>query len=357
MSATPVLAKLRMVDGGNMGRNTKRVGVIGFDGVNAVDVVGPLEVFASAGRADFSRKESRGLYEIYVFGLTDEPFTTESGLRFVPHYRLADAPAVDTLIIPGGWGLREPATSATVSAWLRINAPRTRRVASVCTGVYGLAPTGLLDGRRVTTHWRFAEDVAKRFPRITVEGGALFLKDGRYYTSGGITAGIDLALALIEEDLGPRAALAVARELVVYLKRSGGQEQYSEPLRFQVRTADRFADLVAWISAHLDHDLSVGALAARARLSPRHFNRNFAATLGCTPAQYVENERLRVARERLTTPGQTIERIAASVGFGSADVFRRRFERRFGIAPKIYRERFLSAQIEVSRIRTTETTV
>jgi transcriptional regulator GlxA family with amidase domain len=340
-----------------MGRTTKRIGVIGFDGVNAVDVVGPLEAFASAGRADFSRRESKGRYETLIIGLTDDPFTAESGVRFLPHHQFADAPAVDTLIIPGGWGLREPAVNATVSAWLRVHAPRARRVASVCTGIYGLAPTGLLDGRRVTTHWRFAEDVAKRFPRITVEGDALFLKDGRYYTSGGVTAGIDLALALIEEDLGPRAALAVARELVVYLKRPGGQEQYSEPLRFQTRSADSFADLVAWISAHLDHDLSVEALAARARLSPRHFSRQFAATFECTPAEYVENVRLREARERLTAPGHNVESVAASVGFGSADVFRRRFQRRFGIAPKSYRERFLSArQLEVSRSRIPETT-
>jgi transcriptional regulator GlxA family with amidase domain len=276
-------------------------------------------------------------------------------VRFLPDFALADAPAVDTLIVPGGWGLRVPATNAAISAWLRNRANRIRRVACVCTGVYGLAPTGLLDGRRVTTHWRFAEDVAKRFPRLTVDAKALFIKDGRYYTSGGVTAGIDLALALVEEDLGTRVALTVARELVVYLKRPGGQEQFSEPLRFQVQSADRFSDLIAWISGHLERDLSVAVLADRVRLSPRHFSRRFSETFGCTPAQFVDNIRLIEARERLTAPGRTVDRVAASVGFASADVFRRRFRRRFGVAPSNYRERFLTARsLEFTRSRIPE---
>jgi len=329
--------------GSEMTKGTKRVGVLGFNGANAVDVVGPTEVFASAGRADFTSGQSKGLYLTHLIGLTDEPFTAESGVRFLPDCRLADAPALDTLIVPGGWGLRVPSTNAEVSAWLRKRAPRIRRVACVCTGVYGLAPTGLLDGRRVTTHWRLAEDLGRQFPRLRVDAKPLFIKDGRYYTSGGITAGIDLALALVEEDLGPRVALTVARELVVFLKRPGGQEQFSEPLRFQVHSADRFADLIAWIAAHLERDLSVPQLAERARLSPRHFSRRFHETFGCTPAQYVDNLRLTEARERLTTPGRTVDSVAASVGFASADVFSRRFRKRFGVAPKHYRERFLTA--------------
>jgi transcriptional regulator GlxA family with amidase domain len=346
------------MDGGVMARDTRRIAVLGFDGVNSVDVVGPIEVFSSAGRADFTRGDSKGLYQTCVIGLTKEPFTSESGLRFLPDCTLASAPVVDTLIVPGGWGLRVPTTNAAVSAWLRNRATRIRRVACVCTGVYGLAPTGLLDGRRVTTHWRFAEDVAKRFPRLTIDANALFIKDGRYYTSGGVTAGIDLALALVEEDLGPRVALTVARELVVYLKRPGGQEQYSEPLRFQVQSADRFSDLIAWICAHLERDLSVTVLADRARLSPRHFSRRFSETFGCTPAQYVDNIRLIEARERLTAPGRTVDSVAASVGFASADVFRRRFRRRFGVAPSNYRERFLTARsLQFSRSRIPEATL
>lgn len=317
-----------------MSKRTRRVGVIGFDGANALDIVGPLEAFANAGQD----------YDICVMGLSGTPFSAESGVRFVPRCRLDEAPkSIDTLIVPGGVGLRDPKTNSTVSSWLLNHAPRSRRVATVCTGIYGLAPTGLLDGRWATTHWRFTEDVALRFPRVHVQRNALFVKDGPYYTSAGITAGIDLALALIEEDLGPRRALAVARELVVYLKRPGGQEQYSEPLRFQSRSQDSFADLVAWICAHFDHDLSVESLAARVGLSPRHFHRRFTAAIGRTPAEFVEIERLREARDRLTGSRLSIERIANSLGFGSADVFRRRFEHRFGITPRTYRERFASA--------------
>ncbi|HEY0230106.1 MAG TPA: helix-turn-helix domain-containing protein [Dokdonella sp.] len=316
-----------------------RVGVLGFDGINGLDLVGPLEAFAHASYVDSGHAGGHP-YEVCVIGMTKKAFTGEAGMRFMPHYSLADAPALDTLVIPGGAGLRVEATTRKVAAWVSARAPRLRRIASVCTGVYGFAPTGLLDGRRVATHWRFAEAVAERFPKLRVDGAALFIKDGPFYTSGGVTAGIDLALALIEEDLGPGAALAVARELLVYVKRPGGQEQYSEPLRFQARAADRYADLVAWIGAHLDHDLSVTALAARAHLSPRQFARRFAAALGSTPADYVERVRLGEARRRLAEANSAIERIALSVGFHSADAFRRAFERRFGIAPSAYRERF-----------------
>ncbi len=326
-----------------MKKKTIRVGFVGFDGANALDIVGPLEAFASAGRTDLTSKASRGAYEIVILSLDGQPFATESGTRLVADHRLDDAPALDTVFVPGGWGVREQATNAALASWLARHAPRIRRVASVCTGIYALAEAGLLNGRRATTHWRFVADVAKRFPRVKVEGDALYLKDGHFYTSGGVTAGIDLALALIEEDLGPRASLAVARELVMYLKRPGGQEQYSEPLRFQTRSVDSFSDLIAWICAHLDHDLSAESLAARVRLSGRHFSRRFTAALGCTPAQFVESVRLSEARERLTDTKSSIDRLAASVGFRSADVFRRRFERRFGLAPTKYRERFARA--------------
>jgi len=246
-------------------------------------------------------------------------------VRFEAHALLDDAPPLDTFIVPGGRGLRETEANARIVAWLQAHARDCRRIASVCTGIYGLAPSGLLDGRRVTTHWRFARDVAQRFPKLQVDDNALYLRDGPCYTSAGITAGIDLSLALIEEDLGPRVALAVARDLVVYLKRPGGQAQYSEPLRMQVLSSDRFADLAAWMVGHLDHDLSVEALAARANLSPRHFSRRFAAIFGCAPARYVEDLRMSEARRMLSQDGASIQRVAAAVGFASADVFRRAF--------------------------------
>lgn len=279
-------------------------------------------------------------YETLIIGLTQRPFVSESGVVFVPRKTIANAPVLDTLVIPGGKGLRVPETQKRAADWIRSREAVTRRIATVCTGTYGLAATGLLDGRRVTTHWRHAQDLAKRFPGLKVDPNALYLKDGKFYTCAGITAGIDLSLALIEEDFGPRVALSVARELVVYLKRPGGQEQFSEPLQFQTQSSGRFADLAAWIQGHLRQDLSVASLAERACLSPRHFARRFKNLFGMTPATFVEDLRLNEARERLTRPGQTIEGVAESVGFESADAFRRAFERRLGLQPSSYRKHF-----------------
>jgi len=236
--------------------------------------------------------------------------------------------------------LRRPDTLKKVSDWLRRRANKIRRIATVCTGTYGLAASGLLDGHRVTTHWRHAHDLARRFPELRVDPNALYLRSGKFYTCAGITAGIDLSLALIEEDFGPRVALSVARELVVYLKRPGGQEQFSGPLQFQTQSRDRFADLAAWIKGHLREDLSAEALAERANLSARHFTRRFKAAFGTTPADFVEHLRLSEARERLNLPDQTIDGVAYSVGFKSADAFRRAFERRYGLAPSTYRKHF-----------------
>jgi transcriptional regulator GlxA family with amidase domain len=317
----------------------RRVGFLGFDGVMALDLVGPIDAFTSA-TDESPAGAGQPYYEVVIIGVNDRPFVSESGIRFVPDTTLSDAPELDTLIVPGGKGLRLSTTQSAVAVWVKARANRIRRIATVCTGVYGLASTGLLDGRRVTTHWRFARDFARHFPKLRVDPDALFIKDGPIYTCAGVTAGIDLALALIEEDHGPSLALAVARELVVYLKRAGGQEQYSEPLRFQTRSADRFADLAAWIQGHLRDDLSVEALAGRTRLCPRHFTRRFKDTFGATPATFVEDLRLGEARQRLSTANQSVEAVARSVGFHSGDAFRRAFLRRFGVSPVSYRNRF-----------------
>jgi transcriptional regulator GlxA family with amidase domain len=219
----------------------------------------------------------------------------------------------------------------------------TRRIASVCTGIYGLAATGLLAGRKVTTHWHHAHNVARRFPDLKVNDNAIFIKDGQFYTSGGATAGIDLALSLIEEDYGQQVSLGVARELVVYLKRSGGQEQYSEPLQFQTESVSRFSELATWIHSHLNNDLSVETLAGRACLCPRHFSRRFKTEVGTSPADFVERLRLDEARRRLSAGDNSIENVGMSVGFKSVDAFRRAFERRLGVSPGDYRRRFSSA--------------
>jgi transcriptional regulator GlxA family with amidase domain len=316
-----------------------RVGIIGFDGLDALDLVGPAEAFATA-RAEEANRSSTNAYQVMVIGLSPRPFVAESGVVFQPHTTLQSAPKLDTIIVPGGRGLRRPEVNRAVAMWLKTRARQTRRIVSVCTGIYGLAASGLLAGRRVTTHWRFAADAARRFPQLRFEPNAIFLKDGKFYTSAGVTAGIDLALALIEEDLGSAVALTVARELVVYLKRSGGQEQYSEPLQFQTEATDRLTGLAGWIASNPNRDLSVRALARRACLSPRHFARRFKSAFGQPPGVFVQDHRLDEARRRLVAANLSIDAIATSVGFKSADAFRRAFQHRFRVTPGRYRHRF-----------------
>jgi transcriptional regulator GlxA family with amidase domain len=316
-----------------------RIGFLGYEQANALDLVGPAEAFASAFRDNGKGKIER-CYEVSIIGLTRRSFAAESGIVFQPTLTIEAAPKLDTLIIPGGCGLRLPEVNRKAVDWILARAKATRRIASVCTGIYGLAATGLLDGRRVTTHWRFASDVAKRFPKLRMEPNALFVKDAQFYTSAGVTAGIDLALALIEEDFGAKAALAVAREMVVYLKRSGGQEQYSEPLQFQTKSNDRFAELAAWMTSNPTKQMSVESLARRASLSPRQFFRRFKEHFGSPPATFVETLRLNEARRRLSSGESSIEGVAESVGFNGADSFRRAFERRFRVTPSKYRRSF-----------------
>ena len=306
----------------------------------AIDLAGPADAFAVANDAENDPKPS---YEILIIGSSSQPFVSESGLIFKPQRTFKTAPSLDTLIIPGGSGIRKPVINRSVSAFVKARAGSTRRIASVCTGIYGLAATGLLAEREVTTHWHHADNVARRFPDLKVNGNAIFIKDGQFYTSGGATAGIDLALSLIEEDYGQQVSLAVARELVVYLKRSGGQEQYSEPLQFQAESVSRFTELTTWIPTHLNEDLSVEVLAGRACLCPRHFSRRFKADLGTSPADFVERLRLDEARRRLSNEDNSIGNVGLSVGFKSADAFRRAFERRLGVSPSDYRRRFSSA--------------
>lgn len=317
----------------------RRVGIVGFDQVDALDLVGPAEAFASAQVQD-AKGETVAAYEVVILGLTNACFVAESGIVFQPQTTLRNAPKLDTIIIPGGAGLRRAETNRVVVRWIQERSEETRRVVSICTGIYALAVTGLLDGRRVTTHWRFASDVARRFPHLRVEPNALFIQDGHFYTSAGVTAGIDLTLALIEEDLGRKAALRVARNLVVFLKRPGGQEQYSEPLRFQTMATDRLAELASWIATNPRRDLSVTVLAERAGLSPRHFVRRFKDTFKQTPGAFVRDRRLDEARRRLAAENLSVDAIADSVGFQSTDAFCRAFRQRFHITPTDYRRNF-----------------
>ena len=324
-----------------------RIGLIGFERVNGLDLAGPAEAFASAVR-DNGKGKFEPCYEVVLIGLTRRPFTAESGLVFQPATTIATAPKLDTLIVPGGAGLRVPETNRKAAAWILEKAKTTRRVASVCTGIYAFAATGLLDGCEVTTHWRFVSDVAQRFPALKMKPNALFVKDGRFYTSAGVTAGIDLALALIEEDFGWKIALAAAREMVVYLKRSGGQEQYSEPLQFQTNSGDRFADLVTWMTNNPTAAMSVEILARRASLSLRQFFRRFKEQFGTSPAMFVETLRLNEARRRLTAGEPSIDNLAESVGFRGRDSFQRAFTRRFRVTPSKFRRNFALPRAQIA---------
>ncbi len=318
----------------------KRVGVIGFDGAMALDLVGPLEAFDSA-RVEVPGKGLTKAYEVVIIGFTGKSFVSSSGITFKPHTSLQGAFPLDTLIIPGGTSLRlEPHVDIRLGAWIKANAHRVRRISSVCTGAFALAASGLLDGKQVATHWKYAADLAKKYPKVKVDPNAIYLRDGKFYTSAGVTAGIDLSLALIEEDFGPEAALDVARFLVVYLKRSGGQQQYSNPLRLQTGTIDRFPALASWIVANLKGDLSVDALAAQMSMSRRNFTRSFRKAFTISSADYVETLRLDEARTLLSSSTAGVEEVASAVGFKSADVFRRASSRKFGVSPSRYREPF-----------------
>jgi len=241
-------------------------------------------------------------------------------------------------VVPGGRGARPG--HAEVVAWLRRHGPRTQRLTSVCTGAFLLAEAGLLDGRRVTTHWAYAEALARQFPAVTVDPEPIFVRDGPVVTSAGVTAGIDLALALVEEDIGREAALDVARHLVVFLRRPGGQAQFSAQLHAQLARRRPLRDVQHWITERPAADLSVERLAARAGLSPRQFARSFAAETGMTPGRYVDRVRLEAARRELEDTGAGVEQVARSCGYGTPETMRRAFIRALGLSPAGYRQRF-----------------
>ena len=314
----------------------KAIGLLAYDDMQALDLTGPLDVFGTAN----ALASAMPPYGLHVIGVHAGTVRAENGLVVVPACNIDDTPPLDTLLIPGGVGSRLGNVDPQLLAWLRRQAKTARRVVSVCTGAYMLAAAGLLDGRRVATHWQYAEDLARRFPAIHVEPERLFLRDGRFATSGGLTAGIDLALALVEEDLGAAASLAVARYLVMYVTRPGNQTQFSAPLAAQAQATGRMGVLVDWLLAHLKDEVSSERMAEQVSMSPRHFRRVFADTFDTTPARFVEHLRLEQACMRLTRDKASIDRIASSVGFRSADVFRRAFRSRYGATPSEYRARF-----------------
>jgi transcriptional regulator GlxA family with amidase domain len=269
-----------------------------------------------------------------------------SGLEVVARTSLARVRGpIDTLIVAGGIGSRRLVQDARFIAAIRRLAARSRRVASVCTGALLLAEAGLLDGRRATTHWGFCEALAERYPRVQVDPDPIFVRDGDVYTSAGVTAGMDLALALVEDDLGREIALTVARWLVLFVKRPGGQSQFSAQLEGQLAERRPLRELQSFVAENPGADLSVEALAARAGMSPRHFARVFTAEVGVTPARFVERTRVEAARRRLEETDDGVEAIATAIGFGTAETMRRAFLRGIQVAPGAYRSRFRSRRV------------
>ena len=320
---------------------TRKVAVVLYDGAQSLDVTGPVEVFAGASRLVSAGDTSAPVpYAIELLAARAGPLRMSSGIRLLAD-RAYDGVrgGVDTLVVAGG-EVFEAATDVRLRRWLRAMTPRVRRLAAVCSGAFILAEAGLLDGRRATTHWLGVRALQQGYPRIHVEPDAIFVRDGNVYTSAGVTAGIDLALALVEEDLGHAVALAVARQLVVFLKRPGGQSQFSSHLAAQTVPSGPLKDLPTWILDHLGGDLSVEHLAARAAMSPRNFARVFCREMGMTPAKFVERASVDAARRLLGEGSLGIEAVAAECGFASGEHMRRTFQRHLRVVPVDYRRRF-----------------
>jgi transcriptional regulator GlxA family with amidase domain len=311
------------------------VGIVGFDGVTALDLAGPSDALAAARVASSDGTLQRG-YKAMLIGLTSKTFAAESGAAFKAQQTLGDAPLLDTVVIPGGHGIRNAQVVAKIADWLR-GPNKPRRIVAVSTGIYAVAASGLLDGRQVTTHWRFAPSLAREFPSLQVNHTGAFFKDGPFYSCGGGTAAIEMTLSMIEEDYGKSVALGVARELVMDLRPPGEEQSESTPYHYELDPTERLADLPAWIVAHLRSNLSIESLAKRTSLCARHFSRLFKQIYQTTPAAFVEQMRLKEARRRLLSSRNSVATVAASVGFKSTDAFRRAFERRFGITPRDFR--------------------
>ncbi|MET9254813.1 GlxA family transcriptional regulator [Streptomyces sp. NPDC003717] len=309
--------------------------VVLFDGVQSLDVTGPVEVFAGA------ETSTPGSYRIRTASLDGAPVRTSSGLTVVPDGALTDVAGPHTLLVPGGAGTRSP--DPRLTDWLRANGPRAERLVSVCTGAILLAEAGLLDGRRVTTHWAYCGRLARDHPAVQVDPDPIYVRDGHVATSAGVTAGIDLALALVEEDLGRDAALTIARHLVVFLRRPGNQAQFSAQLAAQTARREPLRDLQQWITEHPAADLDIETLAARARLSPRHFARAFRTETGTTPGRFVDRVRLEHARRLLEDTADGVEEVARASGYGTPEAMRRAFVKALGTPPAEYRRRFRPA--------------
>jgi transcriptional regulator GlxA family with amidase domain len=315
----------------------RRVVIVAFPKVQTLDVHGPAEVFSTA-----TQLTDKDGYSVEVVATRPGPLPTSS-VALYPDRTLDQCKGpIDTLVIAGGRGVQAAVNDEQLVEWIRSAARRSRRVTSVCTGAFLLAEAGLLEGRKATTHWASCGLLASRHPNVEVESDPIFVRDGNVTTSAGVTAGMDLALALVEEDLGREAALETARWLVLFVKRPGGQAQFSAQLEAQIADREPLRELQEWLPDHLDEDLSVPALARRASMSERNFARAFRDETGVTPATYVEAARVERARIFLDSGDLPVETIARQTGFGTVETMRRAFRRRVGVSPAGYRSRFRS---------------
>jgi len=316
-------------------RKPRRVAMLIYPGVTPLDVAGPLEVFSFA---NILRKQM--IYDVVTVGPTAEPVTTKAGIAFLPSCAMTElALPVDTLMVAGGGKPRTWITREMID-WLRTAAMQARRFGSICTGAFLLGAAGLLDGRRVTTHWASCADLVRLHPAALVEVDPIFIREGPFFSSAGITAGIDLALSLVEEDHGRDFALNIARYLVLYLKRAGGQAQFSVRLQAQFSDVPAIERVQHWCAENLDRDLRAALLCQIAGMSERSFIRKFHQETGQTPGEYVATARLEAACRLLTETGLLLKEVAWKCGFGSVAALRRAFVSRIGVPPRQYREHF-----------------
>lgn len=326
----------------NQHQPSRRIAMLMFEQAQTLDITGPLEVFSEANRHQQALFPEQGqTYELVTVARHAGTITTSSGLQLQAEYSIENFDEeLDTLLIAGGAGVRQALQDPAVIAFLQRYLGRARRIASICTGAFLLAATGALNGKRATTHWRHASHLQQLHPDIAVQPDAIYIREDKIYTSAGVTAGIDLALALTEEDLGKNTALSIARELIVFLQRPGGQTQFSQFLQNQTTADEDFSELSNWLLANLDKRINVESMAHQCSLSPRHFARLFQQKMRVTPAKYLEHMRLEKARLMLEQGQTSLKSVIRQCGFSSHEQMRRCFQRHLHINPQDYGKHF-----------------